>query len=181
MKEKRIYISTFFTFVFYLLSSQTPQGFNYQAIARDGSGNQIPNANLQVKLAVMGDSLGTTVYWEELFNPVTTNAYGLFTVILGRGSRQATSSVASFSGINWKVTPIFLKTQVYYQNAWKNMGTTRLWSVPYALQSENALTANDVSGTLSKLTVAGKTQAMDTALFEVPTIRGNLRKFQFSG
>jgi trimeric autotransporter adhesin len=166
MKNKRVLISLVFSFAFYILSSQTPQGFNYQAIARDGSGNPIVNTNLQVKLAVMGDSLGVTVYWEELFNPVPTNAFGLFTVIMGRGTRLATSGVAAFSNINWKVTPIFVRTLVYYQNAWKNMGSTRLWSVPYAM------TANDVSGTLSKLMVAGTTQTMDEALFEVKNNTG---------
>jgi hypothetical protein len=166
MKEKRIFISLLFTFIFYLLSAQTPQGFNYQAIARDASGNQIPNANLQVKLAVLGDSLGTTVYWEELFNPVTTNAFGLFTVILGRGTRQATSTVTTFQDVNWKVTPVFVRTQIYYQNVWKNMGSSRLWSVPYALS------ANDVTGPLQKLKVTGTTTSMDSALFEVKNNTG---------
>jgi len=59
------------------LTAQVPQGFNYQAIARDISGNPITGQNLQVKLAVMADSVavGGTVYWEEVFNPVPTNAF----------------------------------------------------------------------------------------------------------
>jgi hypothetical protein len=166
MKTRRILFSILIFFSFYILSSQTPQGFNYQAIARDASGNQILNANLQVKLAVMGDSLGSTIYWEELFNPVTTNAFGLFTVILGRGTRQATSTVATFQDLNWRVTPVFVRTQIYYPNVWKNMGSSRLWSVPYALS------ANDVTGPLQKLKVTGTTTSMDSALFEVKNNTG---------
>lgn len=167
MKAKLI-LTALLSFVFYLVSSQVPQGFNYQAIARDNSGNPITNFNLQVKLAVMADSIGSTVYWEELFNPVTTNAYGLFTVVMGRGVRQGTSTVAAFSSIDWTTTPIFLRTQIYYQSAWKNMGTTRLWSVPYALM------AKDVNGTLTKLKVNGTVSDMDSALFEVKNKDGQI-------
>jgi trimeric autotransporter adhesin len=150
------------TFLFILMilnaAAQTPNGFNYQAIARDNSGNPIPSVSLQVKLAVTADSLGNTVYWEELFNPVTTNAYGLFTVVLGQGVRQNTSTVATFPSISWKSWPLFVKTQIFYQGAWKVMGSSRLWSVPYAMS---------VSGNQEYLNVTGNTAVMDSALFIV--------------
>jgi Chaperone of endosialidase len=174
MEMKRFIFSFLLSFVFYLLSSQSPQGFNYQAIARDGSGNPIVNTNLQVKLAVMADSLGSTVYWEELFNPVTTNAYGLFAVILGQGSRQGTSNVATFSNINWNSWPLFVRTQIYYQNNWKNMGSSRLWSVPYSMVSNKAITANSLTGTVPQLSVGGNTTVMDSALFVVRNNTGQI-------
>lgn len=157
-----------------MIDAQVPQGFNYQAIARDGSGNPIINTSLQVKLAVMADSLGTNIYWEELFNSVTTNAFGLFTVIMGRGVRQATSTVATFSSINWKITPVFIRTQIYYLSAWKNMGSTRFWSVPFALVSNNAVTANGLAGALPYLNVSGNTTVMDSALFAVRNNKGQV-------
>jgi hypothetical protein len=164
--KKRTLVFLYFLIFFGIAFSQAPQGFNYQAIARDNSGNPIPNASIQVKLALTADSLGSSVYWEELFNPVITNAYGLFTVVIGRGTRQVSSTVATFANINWSVSPIFLKTQVYYLGAWKNMGSSRLWSVPYAL------TADDINGNLSKLKVVGSAVSMDSALFEVKNSTG---------
>jgi len=151
------------------LTAQVPQGFNYQAIARDISGNPITGQNLQVKLAVMADSVavGGTVYWEEVFNPVPTNAFGLLTVVMGRGTRQATSTVATFSAINWTVTPVYIRTYIFYSGSWKFMGITRLWSVPYAL------TADDINGALSKLKITATAVATpDTALFEVKNNAG---------
>jgi hypothetical protein len=168
MKKKLLLLAFILSAFSGITFAQTPQGFNYQAIARDGSGNPIINTSLQVKLAVLADSLGNTVYWEELFNPVTTNAFGLFTVIMGRGARQATSSAAAFSSVDWSVTPIFIRTQIYYSGAWKNMGTTRMWSVPYALN------ANSLSGTQPYLNVKGNTAAMDSALFVVRNNNGQI-------
>jgi hypothetical protein len=170
MKTK-LFVTVFFSFVFYLLPAQSPQGFNYQAIARDGSGNPIVSANLQVKLAVMADSLGSTVYWEELFNPVTTNAFGLFAVVLGQGTRQATSTVPNFQSINWNSWPLFVRTQIYYQSAWKIMGSSRLWSVPYAL------VANGLGGVQPYLNVTGNTPVMDSALF---VVRNNIGQIIFA-
>ncbi|HVN57377.1 MAG TPA: tail fiber domain-containing protein [Bacteroidales bacterium] len=165
---KKLLLSLTFTLLSLAFYAQIPQGFNYQAIARDGSGNPILNySTLQVKLAVMADS-GTTVIWEELFNPVSTNAFGMFTVVMGRGARQATSTVNYFSDINWTVTPKFLRTQVYY-SGWKLMGITRLWSVPYALDAKNA---DGLNGALSRLKLNGAAVNVDTALFEVKNNTG---------
>jgi hypothetical protein len=126
MKSKLL-LSLLFTFVFYLLSSQVPQGFNYQAIARDGSGNPIVNTALQVKIAILSDLVPGTVVWEELHSTVQTNAFGLFTLVVGSGTRQ--SGVSSFADINWATTSLFLTSQIYYNSAWKDMGTAQLWTV----------------------------------------------------
>lgn len=149
--------------VFYLVSlnAQVPQGFNYQAIARDGDGNTLQNADLQVMLYIQSSSTGGTVFWKELHNPVTTNDYGLFTLVIGSGARQPGSTVATFDLIDWKVSPKYLKTEIYYTGSWKNMGdATQLFSVPYAMTAQN-LTST------SKLDIKGTTSDMEEALLEV--------------
>jgi len=112
--------------------SQTPQGFNYQAIARDASGDAIVNQSLPVRLTIQSDSL-SGIIWQEVHAPVTTNSFGLFNVIVGKGTRQASSTVPKFSDIDWKVTPRYIMTEVYYDGEWKLMGSSRLWSVPYSM------------------------------------------------
>jgi hypothetical protein len=115
---------------------------------------------LPVRITIQADSLGTSIIWQELHSSVTTNGFGLITLILGKGARQAASTVATFSAIDWSVTPKFIKTEISY-SGWKTMGVTRFWSVPYSLNTAN------VTGTLSKLAVKGRTALNDEALFEV--------------
>ncbi len=58
MKTKLLLVLALFTSVVFIGTAQVPQGFNYQAIARDGSGNPIPGAALQVKLTVQSTQTG---------------------------------------------------------------------------------------------------------------------------
>ena len=160
MKTK-LSLTLLLTLVFGLLSSQVPQGFNYQAIARDGSGNILPNTSLQAMMYVQSLSTGGTIFWKELHSSVTTNSFGLFTLVVGTGTRQTESTVALFDLIDWSVTPKYLKTEIYYSSSWKDMGTSQLMSVPYAM------TSGDLTGTVDKLSVKGTTSGLEDALFEV--------------
>jgi hypothetical protein len=164
MKTKLLLI-TLLSFSFYLLSSQIPQGFNYQAIARDATGTALPNLALPVRITIQSDSLGGTTFWIEEHSSVITNNLGLFTLIMGRGLRQTGSTASTFNAIDWTVTPKYIKTEINY-NGWKNMGSTRLWSVPYA-QVSGAL-----KGSVKSLSVKGDIVPMDSALFEVKNNTG---------
>jgi hypothetical protein len=79
-------------------------------------------------------------------------------------------SAQSFSDINWKAQPLYLRTKVYWNSTWLEMGSAQLFSVPYALVSQS------VSG-LNSLSVKGVTPIMDSALFEV---KNNLGKTVFA-
>jgi hypothetical protein len=162
MKTKLSLTTLLFTFSFLISPclAQVPQGFNYQAIARDGSGNILPNTALQAMLYVQSLSTGGTIFWKELHSSITTNSFGLFTLTVGTGVRQPASTVATFDLIDWSVTPKYLKTEIYYSGSWKDMGTSQLYSVPYAM------TARDLKGT-AKLGITGTTANLEEALFEV--------------
>ena len=91
MKTKLL-LSALLTFSFLLspCTAQVPQGFNYQAIARDGSGNPITGATIKVKLSVLSDttgfySSGSGAYiWEEEHlnvKPILLDYSQLFLVI----------------------------------------------------------------------------------------------------
>jgi hypothetical protein len=164
MKTKLL-LSLLFSFSFYLLSSQIPQGFNYQAIARDGSGNPMAGQSLQVEISIQSDTTASpNVIWKEQFNIVKTNAFGLFTVVIGKGVRQS-GTAPLFDSIKWSATEMFIKTQIYYSGSWKYMGQSKLWSVPYAMVS------GDLAGPVKKLAVTGQTIS-DTVLFEVKNNTG---------
>jgi hypothetical protein len=149
------------SFVFYLLSSQVPQGFNYQAIARDGSGNPITEL-INVKIAILSDTVGIDdVIWEEMHTAVDPDDHGLFSIVVGDGTRV--SGLASFGLIDWKVTPLYIRTMIND----KELGSAQLWSVPYAM------VADSLGGPLKMLKVVAATgSGLEDALFEVKNRTG---------
>ena len=174
MKTKLL-LSALFTFSFFLspCTAQVPQGFNYQAIARDGSGNPITGATIKVKLSVLSDTTGFyasgsgAYIWEEEHLNVKTNSFGLFTVVFGDLSATKTLGTAnSFSAIDWSQSPLFIGTKIANPTTYKNLGSAKLWSVPYSMVS------GDLAGPLKKLAVTGETSVMDEALFEVKNNTG---------
>jgi hypothetical protein len=156
------------SFVFYLLSSQVPQGFNYQAVARDESNNPIAGATIKVKLSILSDTSGFyllgggTYIWEEEHLNVKTNAFGLFTIVMGKGSK-AGGYATSFSAIDWSTTTLYIGTKIANPDDYKNLGAAKLWSVPYSIVSDS--TKSLLAG--SKLSVVSSDDGSTDALFEV--------------
>jgi trimeric autotransporter adhesin len=161
MKTKILFPIFLLPFTIYLASAQVPQGFNYQAIASNASGNPIKDTEIQVKMSILSDTLLPVTVWEEIHSSVRTDQRGVFSLVIGSGVRQTTSSAAAFAEIDWLASQLFIKTQIYYQSDWKNMGSAKLWSVPYAMVS------GSFGGSVKKLEVNGDTSNLDEALFEV--------------
>jgi len=70
MKTKLYLLFLLFTFNFLLAAGQVPQGFNYQAVAKNSSGGVITFATLQVKISFLSDTLTPVIVWEELHSSV---------------------------------------------------------------------------------------------------------------
>jgi len=117
-------------FVSSLIFAQVPQGVSYQAIALNGSGNPVVSSNVGLKLSVLNTSAtGTVVYAET--QTKTTNAQGLFNLVIGQG----TPTSGTFAGINWATGSKFLKVEMDAAGGtnYTLVGTTQLLSVPYAM------------------------------------------------
>ncbi len=140
----------FSTFIF----AQVPQGISYQAIALNGSGNPVVSSNVGVRLSVLDVSAtGTALYTET--HTKTTNAQGLFNLVIGQG----TPTAGTFSSINWGTNSKFLKVEMDAAGGtnYTLVGTTQLLSVPYALYAgkvdyNNIRNNPDEVGTLSFMT-----------------------------
>ncbi|MCX6335476.1 MAG: hypothetical protein NT092_14450, partial [Bacteroidia bacterium] len=126
---KKIVLLSFLSAISILTIAQIPQGINYQAAAFNSSGVPVSNVTIQVKVGILSDTLTPVIVWEELHPTVKTNNSGVFNLVIGTGTKQS-GSAAAFSNIDWSVSPLYLKVQFYYQNTWKYMGTSKLWSVP---------------------------------------------------
>ena len=124
---KQIFLIVFSLILSFNSFSQSPQGFNYQAIVRDANGNIRSNQGVQFIFEII-DGTGNTVYTE--FHTVVTNKYGLVDdIIIGNGA-----SSDNFSNINWGSGIFFLNVNI----DGVDMGATQLLSVPYALYALNA-------------------------------------------
>lgn len=126
------------------LFAQAPQGMNYQAVARDASGNIYASHAISVRISITNGSGGSTLYQET--HATTTNQFGLFTLNVGSGTPVS----GTFSGINWSGTSPWMKIE-YDPNggsSYTNMGTSELLSVPYSLY---AASAGNISGTTNQV------------------------------
>ncbi|MCH7658409.1 MAG: tail fiber domain-containing protein [Bacteroidetes bacterium] len=117
----------------FALFSQAPQGFNYQAVARDGDNTILANTAIDIKIGLLQGSESGTLIWEEI-HLVTTNDMGLFTLKIG--DTEATNSggtAAAFADIDWTLGSYYMKVQVKDGGGYVDMGTAELLSVPYAM------------------------------------------------
>lgn len=144
--------------------AQTPQGINYQGVARNAAGVALTNQAIGVGLSVLdGSATGTAVYTET--HVLTTDANGLFTLVIGAG----TPSLGTFGAINWATGGgKWLKVSMDAAGgaAYQLMGTSQLLSVPYALYAGN-VTNNGGKQTLVLSDDVTDTQAIAIIAAEV--------------
>ncbi len=125
-------------FISVLLSSmviaQTPQGINYQAVARNSDGSIVSGKSVIIRFTILdGSTSGTVVYQET--HQAATNNFGLFTMAIGRG----TVNSGNFSGISWGTGTKFLKVEIAIAGSvFSLQGITQMLSVPYALYAEKS-------------------------------------------
>ncbi|HEV7781192.1 MAG TPA: tail fiber domain-containing protein [Chitinophagaceae bacterium] len=115
--------------------AQVPNKFNYQAVARNSSGQAIINTNISLRISVRNGEAGAVVYSET--RKVITGNLGLFTVVIG--SPGASATTGSLAGVDWSLGNIFLGVEAdpLGGNSFVPMGNTELVSVPYAMYAVN--------------------------------------------
>jgi hypothetical protein len=111
-------------------SSQAPQKFNYQGIARNSSGDPLASKSISLKISILDATNAGAVKYSETHS-VTTNAFGLYNIEIGSGNIVS----GTISGINWSASKKFLKVEIDPNggSAYTTIGNTELLSVPYAL------------------------------------------------
>jgi hypothetical protein len=125
---KKLYF--IFLFITTTLFAQVPQGFSYQAVALNASGNAVASSPVRIRVTILEGSATGTATYIETHNP-TTNNLGLFTLTIGQG----TPSSGTFATINWSQNSKFLKVEIDVANGtnYVTVGSSQLLSVPYAM------------------------------------------------
>ncbi len=112
------------------LFSQVPQAFKYQAVVRDNTGALLIKQSVNFKIDIVRGAVdGVTVYSES--HVAITNIFGLVTLEIGNGT-----TTDDFAAIEWGEDSHFLSLWVNSEE----MGTTQIFSVPYAIHSKMAET-----------------------------------------
>lgn len=115
--------------------AQAPQGFNYQAVARNSSGVALVSQPIGLQISLrQTTAVGTIVYTET--HAVTSNNLGLVNLVVGMG----TPVTGTFNTINWATGPYFIEVSMDITGGttYSLMGTQQLMSVPYALYAANS-------------------------------------------
>jgi hypothetical protein len=130
-------------------------GLNFQGVARNSTGAVLANQKINLKFSILKTTETGAVEYTET-KEVTTNAQGIFAVVVGE------VNASSFAAVDWKASPKFLKVEMDPAGgtSFVSMGTTRLQNVPYAYYA-NGVNANNIDGTIS--VAKGGTGATDAA------------------
>jgi len=118
--------------IFLTLGTQAQSGLtgiNYQAVARNFDGTVMADKDIDVRISILGGSANGAVQYREEHR-LKTNALGLFTLQIGRGS----ASQGTFAEIPWQDANQFVKVELAVDNgSYADLGTMQLMSVPFAL------------------------------------------------
>jgi hypothetical protein len=111
-------------------AAQSPQAFNYQGIARDGSGAPIADRTISLRLTIQTGALPRSMVYQET-HTVQTNKHGVFTTEVGRGHAQ----VGLVDDIEWGIDNHYIQVEMDPAGGtnFTLLGESELLSVPYAL------------------------------------------------
>jgi len=145
--KKFILILIVFLFSFKIFSQNIfpTQGINYQAIARNTTtGAPIIKSNISIQCTIF-DSITSSNFSQVYVEPhsgINTSPYGLFTIVIGRGSNSA-----NFSSIDWSKNQKYLEIAIDTNGTgYISMPRVKLYTVPYAFYSDRARLADSVIG-----------------------------------
>ncbi len=169
--RKLLFTLSVILFIAFGAAAQAPYFFNYQGVARNSVGNALVNKSIGLRLTIRdGGALGIPVYTET--RKVITNNFGLFNIQVGGAG--ATNVAGSISGSLWQSGTKWMQVEIDPEGgtSFKDIGTTQLISVPYALYSN--LTGDIVLPFT-------KSQNEDVPLFKLTNTGNNASSLAYEG
>lgn len=112
-----------------------PPGINYQAVARDNSGKELVNTEIDVRFTIRTGSITGPAIYQEVYSKARTSRYGVFSLIIGKGDPV----LGSFEEIDWSTANHYLQVEIKFENLFLDMSTMQFLSVPYALYAAKSL------------------------------------------
>lgn len=122
-------------FCFSLLSyGQTPKTISYQGVARNATGQPIPNQSIKIKLSLLETATSSNSLYTET-HTLTTTSQGLFALQIGAGNVLS----GIYANLDWSNGPKFVKTEIDPAGGdnFTLSSTNPLNAVPFALFAQN--------------------------------------------
>ena len=129
MRIKKLLLSMFIAISASTVSAQT-NGFSYQAVVRNQSGELVSNKNVGIRITLTDSKGQQNFYSEALTAP--TNAYGVLSVIIG------SQDTTVLKHLNWN-SGVWMRVEIDPNGgtSYTDMGLTPIQAVPYALYAAN--------------------------------------------
>jgi hypothetical protein len=178
-----------FVFLILLLASKSsvaqgqvvPDGILFQAVARDANNNAAGSRNIYIQIYIKKGTVTGATDYSESFKVVSTSE-GIFSIIIGQGARM--SGPASLKLLDWAKSLYFVNIKIAIEptltnpdwkadNNYVDIGTSQLWTVPYAFASETSKYA-DSAGTISSILPGSKGGTGVANMGKTITIANNL-------
>ncbi len=140
---KKFFLFSVSVLLAFTLMAQVPQTINYQAVARNSSGQALANQNIKVRVSILNNT--SPVYTESW--SVTTNSLGLFNIAIG--GQGGTIILGDFGSIVWdQIFAPKLKIELDVNNSglYTTMGIQDISSNPYSLYSALAYNTKSLGG-----------------------------------
>ena len=175
VKKSFLFITLFFLFI----NADAQSGIFFQAVARDNNANPAKERKIYIETNIIQSSpTGTKVLIEE--HQTNTDAFGVFTIMVGNGLRIG-GTATDLSSIDWANGPYYLNIRIAitpvgvgagwdYTKEWLDIGTTIFGTVPFALYSANGakidqkLNTSDTTKMLSVYAKANTVQTLSTTI-----------------
>jgi hypothetical protein len=124
-----------------------PEGFQYQAVLYDASGLVLSAQTVDLRIGLISNNISGTLEFEEE-HTVTTDNFGLVSLIIGQGTSTGNGAVAQFSAILWSADDMFVNVALdqMQSGSFVNIATTQLFAVPYAMHSKTTDQQYAISG-----------------------------------
>jgi len=149
-----LFVCILFAFLPSSLKAQSPENINYQAVARNATGQLIANQTVDIRVGLLSSNASGVLQYQEEFSVLTT-PYGGFNIQIGSGAQTGNGILISFSDINWGESSYFLKIELRSSGGvYEDMGTTQMLSVPYALYAKSS-GSGDLDSLNERITSAG--------------------------
>ena len=134
---KKIYaIAAFVLLTTLAFAQRVPQGMKYQAVARDLKGQVLADQTLTLRInLISGSTKAALVHYSET-HEVTTNQFGLFTLVVGEGKIQA----GMFDRVPWSSEDIWMEVGIREggKSQFATISSSKLLAVPYAFHAATA-------------------------------------------